>query len=452
MNVFVKSILAILFFSISNIAMAAAPEALSIQEIAKQSGNNTFDYFGYSVAIDGDYMVVSTHELDSSQLDIVYLYQFNGNGFVEIAHLTASVIDGYCEEFGRSVAISGDTVVVGASVKDGCASSFPGSAYIFKKPDSGWGNMHETAKLTASDGANGDQFGWSVAIDGDTVVVGALYDDDGATSAGSAYIFTKPDLSPWVDANENAKLNASDPLISDGFGHSVAVDGNNILIGARGAGGTNYYGAAYLFKKPNNGDNPWVSTNVSEKLEASPRLSHEWFGSSVAIQGSTIAIGANGDVDYNLKGAMYIFEPNSGSGLFEQKAKLVASDGVVNTNNSFAHQSTIAINGDIIVVGNRDRYDNSSNKVGGAVYLFQKPDSGWINNIENNIISPSDMDVNDYFGCSVGFSGNKIIVGAYNECSEGEFYNGAAYVFTVGNSNENSAVKSIPAIINLLLN
>jgi hypothetical protein len=150
----------------------------------------------------------------------------------ETAKLTAS--DGASgDEFGCSVSISGDTAVVGAWQDDkiGIGS---GSAYLFEKPGAGWGDTTETAKLAASDGASGDHFGYAVSISGDTVVAGAFTDDDiGSEESGSAYLFEKPGAG-WGDMTETAKLTASDATDFDHFGGSVSISGDTVVAGAAG--------------------------------------------------------------------------------------------------------------------------------------------------------------------------------------------------------------------------
>ena len=146
----------------------------------------------------------------------------------QVAKLTAS--DGAApDHFGISVAVDGDTVVVGSVFDD----SFKGSAYVFMKPNGGWADTTETGKLTASDRTLGDQFGQSVTVDGDTVVVGAYNDDDGGENdSGSAYVFTKPSSGGWATATETAKLTASDGAANHFFGYSVATDGDTAVVGA----------------------------------------------------------------------------------------------------------------------------------------------------------------------------------------------------------------------------
>jgi len=150
---------------------------------------------------------------------------------IQKAKLTAA--DGEANDyFGRSVAISGETVVVGVDFDDIGANSNQGSAYVFVRPESGWADMTQTAKLTASGGAASDYFGYSVAISGDTVVAGSSNADIGANAdQGSAYVFVRPE-SGWADMTQTAKLTASDGAASDYWGISVAVSGDTVVVGS----------------------------------------------------------------------------------------------------------------------------------------------------------------------------------------------------------------------------
>ena len=139
--------------------------------------------------------------------------------------------------------MSGDTAVVGARSEDGAAAD-TGSAYVFVKPGGPWANATETARLTASDGVPGDSFGNSVSVSGDTVVAGAIFDDVGGVFTGSSYVFVKPG-GGWATANETAKLVASDGAAADQFGSSVSISGDTVVVGASGDNGG--MGSAYVF-------------------------------------------------------------------------------------------------------------------------------------------------------------------------------------------------------------
>ena len=147
--------------------------------------------------------------------------------------------------FGNSVSISGNTVVVGAPLG---VNGDQGAAYVFTEPALGWKDNTETAELTASDGAGADYFGTSVSISGNTVVVGA-YGVNG--SQGAAYVFTESG-SGWVSTSMAAKLTASDGASGDTFGYSVSISGNTVVVGAYSAtvNGNSNAGAAYVFATP----------------------------------------------------------------------------------------------------------------------------------------------------------------------------------------------------------
>ena len=216
-------------------------------------------------------------------LGSVYVYSRSGGSWVETARLTAS--DGVgSAAFGASVAISADTLVIGAPWDDDNGTS-SGSVYLFSRSGDSW---VETAKLTASDGRAFDVFGYSVAIDADTVAIGATQFRDGA---GSAYVFSRYGDS-WV---ETVKLIAPDGAVHDGFGSSIAVAGDTVMVGApRDDDKGTSSGSVYLFVASGG---RWVE---EAKRTASDGAAYDRFGWSVAADGGTVAIGAFGG-DGNVK-------------------------------------------------------------------------------------------------------------------------------------------------------
>ncbi len=171
--------------------------------------------------------------------------------FIETVKLRAS--DGGARDlFGISVAVGGETIVVGATSHDIAPDKDQGAAYVFVKPASGWTDTTQSAKLTASDAADGDEFGCSVAISGETIVVGARgYDVGSNIDQGAAYVFFKP-LAGWEDMTETAKLTAFDGDAGDFFGDAVAISVETIVVGAPfdEIGANNGQGSAYVFVKP----------------------------------------------------------------------------------------------------------------------------------------------------------------------------------------------------------
>ncbi len=186
--------------------------------------------------------------------------------------------------FGDSVAISGETVVVGAHGDDGAAGFDQGSAYVFVRSGGVWS---EQQKLEASDAAALDSFGWSVAISGETIVVGAPFDDGAAgENQGSAYVFVRSG-GVW---SEQQKLEASDAAYFNIFGTSVAISGETVVVGAveSGSQGT-FQGSAYVFVRT---DGVW---SEQQRLKPSDAEDSAVFGHSVAISGETVVVGAPGE-------------------------------------------------------------------------------------------------------------------------------------------------------------
>jgi len=209
------------------------------------------------------------------------------------------------------VAISGDTVVVGAEEEDGTGYNF-GAAYLFERNQGGADNWGEVKKLTASDGADDDRFGCSVAISGDTVVVGAYGEDGAGATRGAAYVYERnyDPSNPSTPLADNwgqvKKLTASDGEDYDGFGNSVAISGDTVAVGASGEDGAgNYRGAAYLFERNWGGADNWGEV---QKLTASDGADDDHFGFSVAISGDTVVVGARyKDGAGTNRGAAYVF-------------------------------------------------------------------------------------------------------------------------------------------------
>ena len=251
---------------VGTLVIAASPAAQKPRGFLEVSKLRTVQgpSFGTAVAIAGDTIAVGSPDYQGR--GAVYLFEKNAGAWWppnRVAKLTAS--DGSSgDEFGISVGVSGDTIVVGADR----AHNQRGKLYVFEKPAGGWANMTETASLTALDFSSRMRFGYSVAIGGDTIVGGAFARSfSGTPDRGAAYVFEKP-TGGWVDATEDAILTASDGATADSFGISVAISGGTIVAGAAGAnvGANNNQGAAYVFERPQGSD--WGNTTETAKLVA----------------------------------------------------------------------------------------------------------------------------------------------------------------------------------------
>ena len=389
------------------------------------------DLFGYSVAVDGNTAVIGAYQDDHTDDDgntignagSAYVFTKVSGVWRQLAKLTASDGD-TSDEFGYSVAVDGDTIVVGAHLDDhtdGDIDDDEGAAYVFTKPANGWADMTQTAKLTAFGAAAGDEFGISVAVDGDTILVGAHQND---SNKGAAYIFTKFG-GVWgngpVSGNhrvETAKLVAADGAANDEFGISVALDGDTAVIGAYHDDHTDdgntigNAGSAYVFTKVSG---VW---SQKAKLIAVDGAANDEFGISVAVNGDTAVIGARqGDAK---KGAAYVF--TKVSGVWSQKAKLIASDGAADDEFGIS----VAVDGDTIVVGAHQ--DDDKGDLSGSAYVFTRDSSGgWR---QRDKLTASDGEAGDRYGYSVGVSGDTVVVGAYSDDSN-EANTGAAYFLRI---------------------
>ena len=324
------------------------------------------DYFGWSVAVDGNVAVVGApgDELETRLPGAAYVFTREAGVWTWVADLTASDgSDG--DRFGVSVAVAGDTIVV-SSKNHGVDSVDHGAVYVFAKPSSGWADATQSAKLTPSDGADHDRFGAKVALSGDTIVVGAPHDNDGEDnrSVGSAYVFIKPDPG-WADSTEDAKLTASDGDEYHQFGKSVGTDGTTVVVGApKSFSEENPPGVAYVFVKPSD---RWANATETAQLNASDGHDFDFFGESVGVDGDTIVVGAPlNERDDHPSGSAYVYvRPDGGWASANETGKLTASDGEMNNQFGFS----VAVNGDYILAGNVGDAEAATNGGGPPMYI-----------------------------------------------------------------------------------
>ena len=339
--------------------------------------------FGSTVAVQNDYMIVGAEGQRETEPGAAYIYLRNENEWVQQSLLTA--LDGNPgDRFGSAVAISETHAIVGAWNSE----SEKGAAYIFVKSGSAW---IQQAKIVASDGDTGDQFGRSVAIDGEFAVVGAWQNDnERGASAGAVYVY-RLNGSAWT---QYVKLLAPDGELGDRFGSSVAVQGDRIVAGAAN-GGFFGEGRAYVFSWE---DPVWVteSTLVPEGAGLS-----DGFGSTVTIEGDLAVIGAPlYDRDTSVdEGIAYVFERDN-SGEWILRTKVEANDGA----SGFQFATSVDIQGNEVIVG----APGADNQLG-AVYVFLRSGNEWV--IQNKI-SPGDGQDGESFGRALAYAGFDLIIGA----------------------------------------
>ncbi len=375
-----------------------------------------FDEFGTAVAISGDVLVVGAprHDENGSSSGAAYVYRFDvkgsGTWAQEAKLLPVDVQTG--DRFGYSVAIDGNVIVVGAFGDDDHGGD-AGAAYVFRSEGSMW---LEEAKLLASDGASADYFGYSVAIDGNVAVAGANGDDDNGYRSGSAYVFRfNDDSGGWL---QEAKLIASDGTAYDEFGRAVAVSAERILVGAAQDHDNGVAGSVYVFLCDDDCEQ-WVE---EARLSPNDITPFDQFGFALALRDDLAIIGAPGHDDYGFNsGAAFVFRIVDDGRAWEQQAELLASDGV-------GYQRfgiSVGIDGDVAIVGARNNVD-PKNDTGTAYFFNVDPIANeWI---EHAKILPSDGADGDGFGLAVGISGDNAVVGALKH-DDPETSIGAAYVY-----------------------
>jgi len=371
------------------------------------------DYFGFSVAIDGDTAVVGTPYDDvgaNPDQGSAYVFTRSGTTWSQQAQLNAA--DGATNDrFGYSVAIDGDTAVMGAPYDDVGANPDQGSAYVFTRTGTTWSQQQ---KLTASDGVATDFFGCSVALSGETAVVGARYDDVGATvDQGSAYVFTRSGTT-W---SEQQRLTAADGAAADGAGCSVAISGDTAVVGAEGddVGVATDMGTAYVFVRSG------TTWSEQQKLTAGDGAAGDTFGSRVAVSGDTAVVGALfDDVGANSnQGSACVFV-RSGTTWSEQQ-KLTAADG--EADDWFGN--SVALSGDTAVVAAYSD-DVGANADQGSAYVFDRSGTTWS---QRQRLTAVDGTAGDTFGFSVALSGDTVAVGAPYHDVGATADQGSTYVF-----------------------
>ncbi len=356
------------------------------------------DRFGVAVAISGGMAIVGARRDNDNGFESGSAYLFDATTGQQIAKLLPD--DGAeGDRFGFPVAISGTTAIVGAMFNDDVGSN-SGSAYLF---DTTTGQ--QTAKLLPEDGAALDQFGRSVGISGTTAIVGAFGDGDNGLVSGSAYLFDT------TTGRQIFKLLPNDGAAGDLFGISAAISGGIAIVGAErdDANGSNS-GSAYLFD---------ITTGQQiAKLLPDDGEGNDRFGWSVAISGSTALVGAYGHGDNGFtSGSAYLFDTTTG----QQVAELLAKDGAAIDRFGWS----VTISGTTAMVGAVDDDDNGASS--GSAYLFDTTTGSQIAKL-----LPGDGATDDDFGYSVAISGGTgielAIVGARQDDDNGS-NSGSAYIF-----------------------
>lgn len=321
------------------------------------------------------------------------------------------------DEFGYDIAMSGDTLIVGVRSDDVGANTDQGSARVFRRTGSVW--ILE-ATLTAPDGDSGDWFGYSVDIEGDTVLIGTAFDDVGTNSnQGSAYVFVRSD-STWT---HQATLTAPDGTADDSFGNSVAIAGDAVVIGTPldDVGTTINQGTVHIFRRSG------TIWNHEATLLAPDGAESDWFGEYVAIADNTVVAGSRlDDIGANTdQGSAHVFVYAEST--WTHQAQLTAPDGTVNDGFGYS----VAIGGETIVVG-ADFDDVGMNSDQGSAGVFVRSDTSWSH--QATLTAPEGA-AGDRFGYSLAIEGATIVVGAPLDNVDDNAEEGSSRVFVRSGTN-----------------
>jgi FG-GAP repeat len=458
-------------------AVAQVPGTLKHALVSPLLKLQTGAWFGYSVAVDGIYTVTGSPNYDAGAQDSGMVKVFDSTtGALFFVLLNPSPAN--LDRFGSSVAISGTRVVVGTAGDDTGATD-AGSAYVYDLA-SATPTVPVATFNNPSPTANGN-FGNSVAISGTRVVVGARNDDTGATDAGSAYVY---DLSSGTPTVPVAMLNNPSPAMDDRFGNSVAISGSRVVVGAPNDDtGASDAGSVYAYDLASGTPTVPVYT-----LNNPGPAAQDYFGTSVATSGTRVMVGVPADGPVGLRvGNAYVYDLSSGTptvpvvtlnnpspGNGDQFGSSVAISGtrvVVGahqddtraSNAGIAHLydlasatpavrlatienpspasgdlfgSSVAISGTRIVLG--AYLDDTGATDAGSVYVYDLS-SGAVAFPVVTLNNPGPA-TSDEFGLSVAISGTRVVVGAYAD-STGEIYTGSAYVYDLA-----SATPMVPVV------
>jgi len=416
------------FFPLVLLVGLAPSAAQTISDQAKLIASDAadLDLSGSSVSLSGNTAVFGSPSDRATPFGqgAAYVFVSSGSTWTQQAKLVASDAAGE-DRLGSSVAISGDTAVVGAPGVNinPLGTGDEGAAYVFVRSGTTW---TQQAKLVANDATDGDLLGSSVSIAGDTIVVGARSTLATPNGQGAAYVFVRSGT-VWT---QQAKLVASDAAGEDHLGSSVSISGDTVIVGAPhvdlnplGAGGE---GAAYVFVRSGT---TWTQ---QAKLVASDAADGDSLGSSASISGDTVVVGAPqanvNPLGFGNEGAGYVFV-RSGT-TWTQQAKLVASDAA----DDDSLGSSVSISGGTVAVGAPHA---NLNPLGlgdeGAGYAFARSGTVWTQSAK---LIASDAADDDLLGSSVSLSGSTAILGAPGvDLAPALDNEGAAYAFCVSTAS-----------------
>ncbi len=357
---------------------------------------NADDEFASAVAVFGNTAIVGAYKHAGGGAAYVFVRDC-GSWMLKQTLAASDAADG--DRFGISVGISGETAIVGANGDDD-AGPGSGSAYVFIRSAGTW---TEQQKLTADDADGGALFGFAVAVSGDRAIAGAIFDSHAGPASGSAYIFERTG-EIW---GQTQKLTAADAAEEDQFGQAVAIAADTAIVGAHQDSEDDkaQVGSAYVFV---HGESGW---SQQQKLMAGDAAAGDLFGASVALDGDTTIIGAHHqDAAGSNSGAAYVFV--RAEGVWTQQQKLLAGDSA--KGDRFGYRVTVLADAALVTAY---EHDAGGAKDSGAAYLFVRSDGAWT---EQQKLVAADGKSGYRFGYSAGLTPAAAMVGAAS---------GTVYVF-----------------------
>ena len=396
------------------------PPSKTFQQLAELTGSEPYSLVSNSVAVSGSTLVIGAPSANSPngcfECGAAYVYTAVGGDWTNLS-LTATLTQsgGQFEGgFGDSVAISGNTIVVGGY--DFAVES--GAAYIYISPS---GTVTENAELTTSGSASG-VFN-TVSIDGNAIVAGSNLSSVGnEKEVGSAYVYVEPE-GGWINATQTALLVANNESMGCYFGNSVGISGHTVVVGAPRSDADSLVqrGRAYVFVEPTEG---WSGTRgQTAELDPADGTKKAYFGQSVSISGGNVVVGGPQQTigSNGTQGAVYVYtRPSTGwPKTMTETAEITAAGGKAGSELGYS----VAVSGTTLVAGAGDAHSHQ-----GVAYVFSEPDGGWQNVSGGLAVSASDGSPNNAFGAAVGIGGGVLTVSAPG-WPNGVGGDGAVYIF-----------------------
>jgi FG-GAP repeat len=359
-------------------------------QLAKLTPDRPGEFFGGAAGISGDALVVFGGNPSEANGTFAFIFVKTAAGWANspVAELR---LPSPADAPISSLALDGDTIVVGIPASTGQQAC----AYVYSKPPGGWATMKPTATLT-SNSVDGD-FGFSVSVSGDVIVVG---DRGYGSNAGSAYVFVKP-AGGWTSMTQTAKLTASDGVLDDELGYSVSISGNTIALGAPQLESLANPGKAYVFVEPATG---WTNMTQTGELTVPEAEDGSYIGLTISVNGDVIVAGAPSEF---FPGAAYLFQkPSTGWTNMTETATLLPGDTLRGQYTGFG--DPVSVGGKIVAVGAYER-GIPPNQAAGGIYVFAEPAGGWQNAASTTVVVPSDKHYFAFFYGVASTTGNEMV-------------------------------------------